>query len=497
MKRLSVLIALAIACLIGAAGVAYGNMAIHGCYLMETDACAGCHRAHTAASPITWEDGFGNLKSALLIGTAQTIEEFCLTCHGTGAPGAATNVQDGVLENAPGSYIGVGEVLNGGGFDFLGADSTVTSKHTVNGSAWPAWGGGVNGYATSAIGGVRLAMDCAKCHDPHGSSNYRILNDKVNTYDVGGYDAAAGFPWDSVNPKPTPFVISVEPGYPRSDNGYTYQSVSYDGFLLHTSYPSYVPMYTRPYYSVPAGGLGADPTKGMSGWCIACHTQYMTTEGNTSYSGGGVGKTGAGNTQLTVAAVATDSTITVADANAWTNTAGTTLIGAQVQIGSVSVNPTTYELRTVTGISGTQISLDQPLQFDHGIGDYVYAPYAAADMDNLAYVRHRHAINVPLDFFSGDRDLNIANLSLPVAYLDNATGTVEGEDWMECLTCHRAHGTDRTMTGYANTNWVINPVTGKPEPGEPDLGSGGVAPANSSALLRMNNRGVCEDCHNK
>lgn len=495
MKRLSVLVALVAVCLLGAAGVAYGNMAIHGCYLMQTDACAGCHRAHTAVSPITWQDGFGNIKSALLVGTAQTIEEFCLTCHGTGAPGAATNVQDGVLENSPGTYIGVGEVLNGGGFDYLGTTSTVTSKHTVNGSQWIAWGGGVNGYTTSAIGGVNLAIDCAKCHDPHGSSNYRILNDKVNNIDVGGYNGAAGAPWDSINPQPTPFVLSIEPGYPRAENGYTYQGTPYDGFLLHTSYPNYVPYYTRAKYSTPPSG--PDPTKGMSGWCIACHTQYMTTEGDTSYtaSATGVGKTGNGNTTLANAAWTTDSTITLVDANAWSNSAGAALIGAQVQVGSVSVNPTTYEIRTLTGLSGNQIGLNQPLQFDHGTGTYVYAPYAAADMDNAAYVRHRHAINVPLAFFSGDRALNITSLSLPIDQVWTTSNTLGSDDWMECLTCHRAHGTAATMTGYANTNWQI--VGGKAVPGSPNSGSGGVAPANSSALLRQNNRGVCEDCHNK
>jgi hypothetical protein len=72
-------------------------------------------------------------------------------------------------------------------------------------------------------------------------------------------------------------------------------------------------------------------------------------------------------------------------------------------------------------------------------------------------------------------------------------------DWIECLTCHRAHGTAAIMTGYAKDTEV--PLA----PGETGdasvLDTDGV-PANNfvaseSALLRRDNRGVCESCHNK
>ena len=53
-------------------------------------------------------------------------------------------------------------------------------------------------------------MTCASCHDPHGSSNYRLLTDQVNGNTVGGYVA---------DDAPTPYVISVEPGYPNGTTG--------------------------------------------------------------------------------------------------------------------------------------------------------------------------------------------------------------------------------------------------------------------------------------
>ena len=38
---------------------AFANFAIHGNYVTDTDACAGCHRAHTSVSTIGWTDTLG------------------------------------------------------------------------------------------------------------------------------------------------------------------------------------------------------------------------------------------------------------------------------------------------------------------------------------------------------------------------------------------------------------------------------------------------------
>ena len=57
------------------------------------------------------------------------------------------------------------------------------------------------------------------------------------------------------------------------------------------------------------------------------------------------------------------------------------------------------------------------------------------------------------------------------------------------MTCHVAHGSSVVMTGYANVADSTDP--------EPDSGTGGVPPTDGNALLRMDNRGVCENCHNK
>jgi hypothetical protein len=67
--------------------------------------------------------------------------------------------------------------------------------------------------------------------------------------------------------------------------------------------------------------------------------------------------------------------------------------------------------------------------------------------------------------------------------------TQDSSDWLDCLTCHVAHGSAATMSGYANVADSTNP--------EPDSGTGSVPPDDGNALLRTNNRGVCEACHNQ
>jgi predicted CXXCH cytochrome family protein len=390
MKRYQLLLIAVAFALLVTPSVALANYAVHGSYTMSTDACAGCHRAHTAASPITWTRSDATEGSALLLGTAASIDSFCYTCHGTAMLGADTNVYDGVFESDDGvggddALNSFGEPLNGGGFD----PSMFPTQHYPNNTTWIAYGGGTTGKdGIISTGGEQVVIGCGVCHDVHGSSNYRLLKDSVNGVTVGGYDGTV----DPTNPVPTPWVISAEPGYPTG------------GWLLHepgaSQVTTYTPDYTNPRY---AKAPGSDPTKGISAWCAACHTQYNT------WDSAGVRKTSS-----------------VYDANDG--------------FGSVG--------------------------------------------------RHRHPVNVPLSNFLGPRSLVVTSNPLPLAHGSSADyATQDSSDWLDCLTCHVAHGSSATMSGYANVADSTNP--------EPNSGSGSVPPDDGNALLRSNNRGVCEACHNQ
>ncbi len=404
MRKLSIAFAVAVVAsvLLLTPGIALANFGIHGGYSMDTDACAGCHRAHTAASPITWNNGVEE-RSALLISAADDVYEFCLTCHGSAAAGAATNVVDGVYESD--EFGTQGARLNSGLFDLNNEHGVGDSKHSVTGS-WGAWGGGATGRdgVFSTGYGELIPMSCTSCHDVHGSSNYRLLKDVVNGVRVGGYDELVPGVFT-----PTPFVISNETGFPAG------------GFRLHEDgvidMEAYVPNYTTPQYAKAPGG-NAD--KGISNWCAACHTQYVVESGTTN-----------------VGVYDTDG----------------------------------YKVRT--------ISPDGNYDANDGFG---------------FVTRHRHPVNVPMSNYLGPRDL-IANPGVPLATDGGIVGT---DSWVDCLTCHVSHGSDVTMEGFARVDDSTNPEpdTGPGGPGDPDR-IGGVAPTWSNALLRIENRGVCQECHNK
>lgn len=417
-KRFVVLFALACVVALAVPAMALANFGPHGNYVQDTDGCAGCHRAHTSVSTITWEDATATEHSALLVSTATSMYEFCLACHDATSQGAETNVQEGIYEGN--LWNNTGELLNGGGFETMDTTPT-TSIHMVQGTTdWGAYGGGYYGMGkTGAIGApgtdpttgdpvglgksTDIRMDCATCHDPHGSANYRILKSYVNGNYVGGYTSTF---------TPDGYVSSVETGWPLR------------GFNLHQDYSTtYQPNYTTPMYAkgynmstattlTPSTAI--NPIKGMSGWCAGCHSTYL------------------------------EPVVTVTRAS----------------------DNTTYQAS-------------------------VTATYNAGD--GGGYVRrHRHPMNVELSTYNAadKTSMIITDTTLPLAHdlNENINGEVvsRSTDWIECLTCHRAHGTSAVMTGFAGA--LGNTVQAFPSSSE----------GNSySNLLRYNNRGVCERCHNK
>ena len=124
-----------------------------------------------------------------------------------------------------------------------------------------------------------------------------------------------------------------------------------------------------------------------------------------------------------------------------------------------------------------------------------------------ARARHRHAVDINLAAGWGpgralaEEVTQSAYLPLELDY--TSTGEF-WEDYIGCLTCHRAHGASVEMTGWAAATLTTN-ATGTIIP-VPD-GIPGVNPDKdenndgtvdgSTALLRVDNRGVCERCHNK
>lgn len=170
--RLAVLLPATVLLSLLAVGVVFADNGPHGAYTATTDACAGCHRAHT---------GQGDP----LLKIAGETYDLCETCHdGTGA---FTNVYDGLY--GAGTEGTDGMSLLAGGFTnaTMNVDladppapttGPTTSIHTYDLSAGTLWGAGAAG---SGSGEADFALTCVKCHNPHGNASstdgptYRIL----------------------------------------------------------------------------------------------------------------------------------------------------------------------------------------------------------------------------------------------------------------------------------------------------------------------------------
>jgi len=462
LKRISLVLVLAVAMALSFGGVAYANFGPHGGYADDTDACAGCHRAHTSFSDVTWTDDTiaEASHSALLISDAANISEFCNACHGDAAPGASTNVVSGVFDSGPSGDVTLVEgdahddgtvvefetnstfdaTLNGGGFDRMPAGviadqsyNIATSNHGMDlgVNTAPAWGNTEAGAVGSSTTFGNLT--CTSCHDVHGSSNYRILKDNVNTVAVGGYI-------DDLTP--TPFVISAEEGYP------------YSGWKKHEAgaaqMAAYKPNYTTAEYRNKFGGAVVptfDREGDMSGWCSACHGQYIERNDNEL---------------------------------AYTWTSSTTDYGEYIAntIEDAAGWPT-YELEG-------QSFHRHPVNVTLTAGDA-----AGYGSPQTSWLRTAIAFDsmLPLEMDDGGDD---------VEWRTEDGQTEEYTNYLGCLTCHRAHGSSAEMTGYASASLEsTNGTHWYPVRTSSEDATVGVDPTFDSALLRAPNRGVCERCHNK
>ncbi|MFH1736788.1 MAG: cytochrome c3 family protein [Actinomycetota bacterium] len=347
--------------------LAMGGVALagypHGEFADNTDACAACHRAHTAISQYLLAGSSGNA--------------LCTTCH-WGGSGADTDVKNGVY-NASGepdnTWGEPGGRLLAGGFNFIGGTTPSTSIHILNTPIAPP---GANTGAT-------VTLDCTSCHTPHmnqaNQNQYRLLRLKPN-----GVSQAVSIPWNG------PWTDSSQTTPKVGNGGYrAYTEKDFDPTTPGIQY------YTNNYKD------------NVDEWCIACHTRYKIR----------------------------------GDAD--------NLAGDNYDAGDGQGLRPRYRHATDIKIQG--------------------------EIDPFNLLSYQLITDLPLEDYNGDDGTG----STPAEkYTYRYT-----EDKMTCLTCHRSHGTDVVMTGFANFE----------DPENPARGERGTLPTNSM-LLRLPNRGVCVSCHN-
>lgn len=262
-----------------------GNESIHGQWTETTDACAGCHRTHSAAA-----DG-------LLAMGASALCEFC---HGNTPGNAQTNVLGGILRYNSGALRGGGfettnmntdtNVPDGDGSDWENDDlwrfpvtdpapdplSEATSTHSLEVEAL-IWGSGAVSDLPSAGTGA-TTLECTSCHDPHEfGQTYRMLRkqpvDSAIAYRGSTEYAFVTDQLEYAKWNPTSGILA----YDTDD----YTEVDYaspdvydaDGNLVVVTFDSHGPVEATKY------------SQQMSNWCASCHERYHAEKDTVSDPG--------------------------------------------------------------------------------------------------------------------------------------------------------------------------------------------------------------------
>ncbi|QOY36244.1 cytochrome c3 family protein [Anaerobacillus isosaccharinicus] len=122
----------------------------HSEYTNNTNVCSLCHSTHRAKA------------EKLLVAT--TVRDTCYMCHD--GRGSKYDVKNGKTDYQISEFESIKIDSLGGGFN---PAAGFTSSHSIEEMNAPKGGAGESIFLT-----------CTSCHNPHGSDNYRIINNVIN-----------------------------------------------------------------------------------------------------------------------------------------------------------------------------------------------------------------------------------------------------------------------------------------------------------------------------
>ncbi|TAJ99599.1 MAG: hypothetical protein EPO36_11090 [Chloroflexota bacterium] len=523
MRRLALVIACGALWLILAAVPALADGGPHvmtsnnGSLGINADGCAGCHRAHTAEGPF-------------LINAADE-SALCLTCHGAAVTGSTVDVMSGVqyalTNRSGGTQLGA---LRGGGFDTarldagnasrlaylrsatdvsqrpkvgVGAPEAVTSAHLAlpeNGLVNPgiAWGNGAAGSGA----GPAVEITCAACHNPHGNGQYRILNkfaEATNIDETWEFDIRASYAANVAAAAPLPAFTG--------DNLYTVIShgLQVGDQIVIAGHTGSTPDLNGTWFVKSIGsGAANQASSATNNFSISATLGGATVDITVGGTGGTVDRISG--------VVVTDATLPAPG-----DTRNYTVMQVKSPTGSSSVNgPESDYLLYASQVAAASLSgtfNGIPGNYTATAGDYFarnvpWNPSITNVCDPTVFPAQPGCATAPSApnarpvSFSGQITAWCASCHTryfannnPVS--DPPTGqtgaawqyprpddslfnyqhrTVSGRD---CLTCHVSHGTNAAMTGPFSSTYAY--PTG--------------ATSSSSRLLKVDNRGTCQACH--
>ena len=456
MRRLALLIAGGALWLflLAVPALADGGPHVKGSFGATPSACASCHRAHSAVAPDLLQ---------------QPVANICKSCHGTGATGSVLDVIDGasfasgvahLAGNDPSYSANAVGALRGGGFEYAlidTANSTAgsrlatigvrtppaaaasTSSHSVDGSAVTMWGAGANS-TTSTGGKADVDMTCGSCHDPHGNGQYRIL--RPTPEDTAG---VAGSNIVQINDVASKVYTTTNYGQLGTFN-------SVDSQALNPVIAGQT-MGSSLQYDTATKTWRGTFAEASSRWCTTCHTRYM-------------GFSGSAGAAFTTPDGTGDAVYKFKHATRTTVDPGN--VGAPIT-GILS------PINTGSGVDPAAV-----------IGCYT---------DSRGFIYQGVAVLLGTSSTGATDCTGPSTSATGVApnynvsgLLSGTAGTITGKTLTtgapRCIACHVSHGSPAVM---AST------ITDQTSPG---INQGGT-PHLDSTLLRLDQRGVCVNCHAK
>jgi len=460
MKKLLLAVVLGLLLVAAFTTLALADNGPHGGFTATTDACASCHRAHSAQ--------YGS--NALLI---MAPDALCLSCHD--GSGAGTNVQDGVYSQAGSDAhaggVGLGPVegtdgasLMGGGFDFAlmatawsgavtanpafnATSKATTSHHNYDGTIGTVWGSGAINTASASY-----ALECVSCHDPHGTAGYTNVTASTTI----------------CNP-------ALLPGDPCTEKVASYRLLRWQ--------PSGSSGFTAPAVANWTGG--AFPTNGTTtGWTVPDNfattgTEWYTIGTTGAFAAGDYNAGNANNVYNLKNAAATETN---------------TYIPAAVNVAFFCAQChdryfNNSRLRNATDVSmycGSPVNGTTPpyvgsplfLPFNAPVGGVHPTDPARCEPVYTGAVITGWGDNGP----SGDTTYMYRHSSgdIRISADGSAAAGAGTSVSRSCVACHTSHGSTAAMTAFAS-DATLAAVAG--------------ADVNNSTLLRMDNRSVCLRCH--
>lgn len=502
MKKLAFLLVLVVAfALMGGVALAAGDNP-HGPFAANTSVCAACHRAHTA--------------SAEYLLTSSNVTGMCISCHDGSA--ADCNVMGGAYYSDATNILVTGGTENsgvsgynhadwgstayplmGGGFSTVGTNSGTsgsTSKHMdPNNQAKTKftyqWGQGTQGPGRS-----KISLDCIDCHTPHYGNNYRMLRQQP-----AGYGGVALTVPKAANITSTPLgtAYGTNPGRRYTEDTGRFNTI-----------------------------LDLATGNSISKWCgLGCHDYYYRSAIRMGTGAINNGHTAGQSPPLTTRA-ASDA---IGGAGSADLSVATNSIVPQYQLNvdwAVVVNGITYQAHRKSAVITDVLTLKSGTWPNTGVGAVKLGDGLAGsgqgsevywdfNNDGTPEMSFMHAVDVDLLYMprnGSTAQQNLAtNLQLgdptyqpPVAIRsgDVWAATYTADRVMTCETCHRAHGTDVGMADrsafvagdrfISNTQMPYGASVQNPAVPVPPYNV--TSPNQGSMLLRIENRGVCEHCHN-